>query len=164
MVKYRGGTLRTSCRIGTEYHDVNEMEIGSIGHAGPSHIMGISTELGIFSRTLVNFSKVLHTSIHAWEYPASLLNDNFIDPEIQNWPGEYLLGQANTWVPIKILSLATGCYGGLHAAAWHAYSPISLKQQCWRFLAMYITVSGAIWGMVSLMYHSISIHGRSEAS
>lgn len=77
------------------------MEIGSIGHAGPVHIMGISTELGIFSRTLLNFSKVLHTSIHAWEYPASLLNDNLVDPEIQNWAGKYLLGKQIHGCPLQ---------------------------------------------------------------
>ena len=76
----------------------------------------------VFKDTLVDSSKVLQPDVRAWEYPASLLTENFVDSGIQNWPGKDLLGQADTLVPNAILSLATAGYGGLHAAAWHAFS------------------------------------------
>ena len=109
-----------------------------------------------FKDSLVDSSEVLHADVRAWEYPASLLTENFVDSEVQNWPGQDLLGQADTLVPNAILSLATACYGGLHAAAWHAYFPTPLEQLCWRLSSVYIAVSGAIVSLASLTfeYHS----------
>jgi len=80
------------------------------------------------------------------------LNENFVDPNIGNWPGKDFLGQANTFVPVAILSLATAAYGGLHAAAWNEYFPSLSERGLWRFAAVFIAASGVTWSVVTVIW------------
>lgn len=99
--------------------------------------------------------KSMPSDTDIWNYPERLLNENFVDPKIGNWPDRDLLGQANTLVPIVILNLATAAYGGLHAAAWNAYFPSSSERSLWRFAVVFIAVSGVTWSVATVIWEKM---------
>ena len=105
----------------------------------------------------LNSSQQVAGNIEIWEYPDHLVNENLVDPEIQNRPGKDLLGQANTLVPVIILCLATASYGGIHAAATNEYFPSPIEHKLWTFAARFIAASGFTWSVASFIYAKFDI-------
>ncbi len=85
-------------------------------------------------------------------------NGNLLLPRIPNWgptgniyenlllPG-YAFGKATgrSRYSNAATALASGVYGGLHAAAWYAFFPSAVERWLWRSAGLVIAASGVLW-------------------
>ena len=77
-----------------------------------------------------------------YEFRAKNLKANFIDPQVEKWPGDDLLGREHILLRSLLLSFATTAYGGIHASAWIEYFVTAFERGCWRFSSVFIAASG----------------------
>lgn len=79
-----------------------------------------------------------------YEFRAKDLNANFVDPQVENWPGDGLLGREDQLLRSLLVSFATAAYGGIHALAWNGYFATASERRWWRFSSVFLATSGVV--------------------
>src|SRR5436853_2270894 len=89
----------------------------------------------------------------ALRYWADDKKNEFLVHNISNWPsGIGYLRPPRKWIPKAALTLATACYGGLHATAWYFPFPSKNEQMLWRVSALTIASTCLCFLLFALLF------------
>jgi hypothetical protein len=80
-----------------------------------------------------------------WEYPWDLCQKKFVDPRIQNMPGEDLIKGGWLDDTRAFEAFCISVFGAIHAAAWNNTFPTAFEQWTWRVGTLCIFCSVGLW-------------------
>ena len=91
---------------------------------------------------------------------AGIKEESLVSSRVRDWPRDSFLeieeeSKTHPWAfTVIILSLSTGLYGGLHAAAWKSFFPSKSEKWLWRISALIIAISGIVAAIGLLFWNA----------